>query len=177
MANSRAKKFAKALFESYQANVLEEKGSVLAVFGEIWETDKEISSFFDNPSVSQERKSEIIKLLANSIAGNDLYFENFCQILVDNQALSEIINISLEFKALLDAYKNALALEITSANEIDELEKNEIIKFLKADVSSLVTINWQEDSGLIGGFTVKAGDKLLDSSVKGALEKLKQNLI
>ena len=178
MANSRAKKFAKALFEMYKADasVFDEKSNALNVFSEIWKTEKEISNFFNNLSVAQEKKQEIIKILASSIANNDKYFENFCQLLLENQALSEIVNISIEFKALLDAYKKILSLEITSASTISEAERNQIINFLKADINNLVTINWQEDSNLIGGFTVKAGDKMIDSSVKGALEKLKQNL-
>ena len=171
------KKYARALFESYQVNELEAKTQSLAVFAELWSNEPSLATFFLNPSIKIANKEAVCEQICTLIAENDTYLLNFSRLLLQNKALGLIPEIAAEFKSLFDSLKKNLKLEINTASVLSDTEQQEIISYLKQDFGDLVSVNWKTEADIIGGFTAKAGDHLLDSSVKGALDKIKTSLL
>lgn len=177
MAKSNPKKYAKALFEVYDVELLEEKSLVLSELSSLWSQDQELKSFFSNPAVKYSDKESILTEICTICVKDDNYFLNFLRLLLENKKISLLPEISKEFTSLYQEFKKAMSLDITTAKTVEDEEKQDILNFLRRDVNSLVSVGWKVNDELIGGFTVKSKDQLLDSSVKGSLEKIKKSLV
>jgi F-type H+-transporting ATPase subunit b len=66
--------------------------------------------------------------------------------------------------------------EVTSALPLTESEKSTVMKDLLSKTGGSPTINYRIDPSILGGLVVKVGDTVLDGSVAGQLQNLKQNL-
>src|SRR5574340_1278759 len=74
-----------------------------------------------------------------------------------------------------DATLKGESAEVTSALPLNDDEKEVVKRELRSRVSAQ-TITFRVDPGILGGLIVKVGDKILDGSVAGKLEGLRQNL-
>jgi F-type H+-transporting ATPase subunit b len=66
--------------------------------------------------------------------------------------------------------------EVTSALPLTESEKSTVMKDLLSKTGGNPTINYRVDPSILGGLVVKVGDTVLDGSVTGQLQNLKQNM-
>jgi F-type H+-transporting ATPase subunit b len=65
--------------------------------------------------------------------------------------------------------------EITSAVPLSDAEKETVRQDVLAKTGSQ-TVTFRVDPGILGGLVIKVGDKVVDGSVAGQLETLRQNL-
>jgi F-type H+-transporting ATPase subunit b len=66
--------------------------------------------------------------------------------------------------------------EITSALPLTPEEQEAVKKDVLSKVGAQATVTFRVDPGILGGLVVRVGDKVLDGSVAGQLESLRQNL-
>ncbi len=66
--------------------------------------------------------------------------------------------------------------DVTSALPLTETEQTSIKKDILARVKGTPVVNFRVDPSILGGLIVKVGDTVLDGSVVGQLQDLKQNL-
>jgi len=66
--------------------------------------------------------------------------------------------------------------EITSAVPLTDAEQDTIKKDVLAQVGDQATITFKVNPSILGGLILQVGDKVLDNSVAGQLEELRQNL-
>lgn len=171
-----ARKYAKALFELCGADEYETMRDALRDFSQAWESSTDLQAVMKNPAVSKSEKQAVIKEICTAISPGTENFSNFCMLLLENGRLSGIGEIAREYSALIDHVRKVLSLEITSAFDIPESEKSSVAEQVRSQYGSLASFDWKVNEELIGGLLVKTGDKLLDSSVKGSLEKLRASL-
>lgn len=172
-----AKRYARALFELCDQNNLESTHAALVAFKDLWENNKEMRDALKNPANPLPERHAALAKIAGRVKSGDKHFENFLALLLDNGRLAAIASISATFAVMIDQLRKRLALEITSAFPIDAGEQKEIQDKIQRDFGSLASISWQVAPEILGGLRIKAGDRLLDSSVNGALENLKNTLI
>lgn len=176
IVSKSARQVTKALFASCSPEALPVVASTLEALSDAWKSDSAISGFFENPGVVSESKRDVLASLMTELNVNQ-EFKNFANILLDNSKLNLIPEISLEFRSMYNHFLKSLELAITTASELSAEERQEITEHLKSNFGSAVQVEWHNDSEIIGGFIVKSGDQLLDSSVSGALEKIKISLL
>lgn len=87
-----------------------------------------------------------------------------------------IPQISKEYKKLLSGTKGSNDVIVTSAFELTEEQLKKIIEPLKARYGESLSLEQVVDNSLIGGFSIKCGDEVTDYSIKGKLEKLKNQI-
>jgi F-type H+-transporting ATPase subunit b len=68
------------------------------------------------------------------------------------------------------------AAEITSALPLTSDEKEAVRKDILAKIGEQASVTFRVDPSILGGLVVRVGDKVLDGSVSGQLETLRQNL-
>ena len=172
-----ARRYARALFEAYEPAKVEAAGAAIFSIAAIWESNRELREVLVNPGVPVSQRQLVVEDIANKIASGDVLLGNFSKLLIENGRISLWPEISAAFSHLVDLYKKRLALEITSAFELDGTERESILERVRRDFGGLASVEWRTDSTLIGGLRIKAGDLLLDSSVAGALQDLRENLV
>jgi F-type H+-transporting ATPase subunit b len=77
---------------------------------------------------------------------------------------------------LEDASLSGMSAEVTSALPLTSEEKEKVKQDILARVGSQATVAFRVDPNILGGLVVKVGDKVLDGSVAGQLESLRQGL-
>ncbi len=176
IVSKSARKLTKALFASCQPEALPGIADTLEALSQAWSNDPMVASFFGNPAVILDNKRQVLNALLAEL-NNPKEFKNFANILLDNSKLNLIPEIALEFRSLYNHFLKSLELSITTASDLSHDEKEEVVSYLKKNFGSTVQVEWQSNPEIIGGFVVKSGDQLLDSSISGALEKIKISLL
>jgi F-type H+-transporting ATPase subunit delta len=130
-----------------------------------------------NPTCPYNERNEVLASLCEMAVQGDEQFRNFFVLLADNKRLEALPSISSAFNSLLEALKRELSMIVTSAIPLSAEEKTAFETTAKDKFGTLVSVQWKENSEKIGGMVVQIGDKILDGSVKGVLEKLKETLV
>lgn len=176
-SRSIARKYASALFELYQLPQLDALKSSLFEAVRLWEDNSALRESLLNPALPLEERSQALRSLAQLIRPEDTNFSNFLVLLLRNKRLPELRLIADALSGIIDEVKRVLALRISSAFEIPLAEKDLIKSRIESEYGSMASIEWAVDPALIGGMIIKSGDKLLDGSLKGALDRLRVELL
>lgn len=167
-----AKRYARALFNSVPPAALETAREALHAFAAAWSSNEQLREAMANPAVPLAQRVSVIKEIARGASAGDALV-NFLDLLVTNRRISALPQIASAFSKMVDEIKKLVALDITSAFPMEEGERAEISAKVQKDFGSLATISWHVDRALLGGLTVKNGDKLLDGSIQGSLERVR----
>ncbi len=98
--------------------------------------------------------------------------KNFLLFLQSKQMISKADRIMIEYEKYAKESEGIKMIEIVSARELSSGVVKEISKHFGEKVEATVKI----DSTLLGGVIVKTENEIFDGSIKGQLEKLKQQL-
>lgn len=170
-----APRYARALFELVPESELDAVAAVLGELALAWQESKELRDVILNPGVPVQERTAVLRGLVESSSCAEIV-GNFLSMLLENQRISALAEIQAAFAQELAAVREVLAIEITSALPLDEAEKARITERLQTECGSLVSVTWRQDTNLIGGFLIKTGDRVLDNTVRGSLEKIRQSL-
>jgi len=182
-----AKKYARALFDlaakerqgAAVESVIRNLDALVAGLREVatlWSAQESLQSVLSNPAIFIESREAIVRDIAARVIPGSETFSNFLALLLQNKRFSYIEEIATIFSAMVDGFKKLLSLEITSAFEISSNEKQTLQTNIQEQLGYLgssSSISWNVDPTLLGGLTIKIGDQLLDSSVRGSLEKIR----
>ncbi len=178
-----ARRYSRSLFEISELSAVETLEKSLIEFTNCWLQSSELRNAILNPGLPIKERESVLDDLANQISkdfdsgSKTPHFTNFLKVLLDNKRMQLLPIITKEFSALVAEMKKLLAMELTSAHELNEQERARILEKVQQQCGSGATITWKVDSNFIGGMSLKIGDRLLDGTVKGSLEKLREQLM
>ena len=128
--------------------------------------------------ISKEVQAQARRLMRLCIGADGLMNEATVRLVADKIAADKPRN----YLALLTAFTELVRLEraahtatITSAVPLTAEEQATITAKLNARQAGL-SYEWQVDSSLIAGLTVKVGDNVTDASIRTRIEQLTKNL-
>lgn len=102
--------------------------------------------------------------------------KKFLQALADHDRLTLIAEIRSQFEDLRAEEEKSLDVEVISAYEMSESESADLARALNSKFEKEISIETRVDRGLIGGAIVRAGDIVIDGSIRGRLNKLAETL-
>lgn len=172
-----ARRYAKALLSLYEPSKLETVRQGLFEIARIWSEDESLQSALLNPANSNADRRKVLVAIADKVMPGDKHFANFLPLLLEAGRIGSISLVAEAFSQMIDELKNLLSLKVTSASKISSDEVNSFNASLEKEFGSLASVEWLVDEELIGGMRVRAGDRLLDGSVRGALERLQASLL
>jgi F-type H+-transporting ATPase subunit delta len=133
----------------------------------------ELRRLLDNPEVESGTKGDILARVAK---GADELVVNFVRVLADKGRAAELPQIVSELDTLVAAENKVLDVELTTAHELSEAEFDRILQKIEKSAGRKVQASRSVDPNLIGGIVLQAGSMRLDASVRGRLERLRQEL-
>lgn len=165
-----ARPYARAAFEHAQGEkALDAWANQLATLASLADSD-EIRPLLTNPAVPPEVIAEgFIHALGKSV---DEGMQNFVRLLADNRRLPRLGEIEQQFETMRAEAEGRITVDVISARELDEKAKKRMIDALAKRLDRKVELACHTDESLIGGAVVRAGDWIIDGSVKGQLERL-----
>jgi len=99
------------------------------------------------------------------------------KLLLENRRLSVLPEISEHFDALKADVENTIDVTITSAAALSDAQLATLVDALKARFGRDVNLQTQVDENLIGGAVIRAGDVVIDGSMRSSLQGLSNALI
>jgi F-type H+-transporting ATPase subunit delta len=169
-----ARPYAKAAFEyARDAKALAEWSQGLKAAAEIV-ADPRVAALTKSPQWSA---ADVIKLITE-VAGAKLdpAMQNFVRVLAENHRLLLLPEIAVHFEALRSAVENTVDVEVVSAVPLDAAQADKLERALSTRLKRRVRMQNSVDAELLGGAVVRAGDLIIDGSLKGRLQRLATEL-
>ncbi len=172
---SSARRYAEAAFELASrdsshagwARDLETAAAIIA--------DERVSHVLDNPSIPQPERQKIVgDMFAGRIAAPCL---NLVRLLVERGRAELAPQIAAEYRRLMNRHQGVVEAVVTSAAPLTSDETEALRRRIEAMAGTSIDLRTELDTTLIGGLTVKVGGRLLDASVRGRLERLRDELV
>ena len=166
--------YARALFEAAQdkgrlAKVRDELADLAHAVAEV----PELAALADNPEIESHVKAGVLDQV---LGGADELVRNFVRLLVEKGRAGELREIAEQFEVFVAAEERILDVELTTATELSEQEFERILARIESSSGHKVQASRSVDPELIGGIVLQAGSMRLDASVRGRLERLRQQL-
>lgn len=170
-----AKKYSRALINTVDIAAVPGVIEELKAFSRLIEADRRFKILFDSQIFSEEEKKKALEGILSHIKASP-QVKN-CLTLIVTQgavaALKEIIAASLN---IYEARIRKVTAQVTSPVELDENYISRLKTALSRMTNRDVEIESSLDPSLIGGFVVKVGSTIYDSSLKGQLQLLRAEL-
>lgn len=162
--------YAEAAFElARDANALGAWAEALALSAAVV-ADERVDTILQSPQVDAERKAALIIDVGGETL--DERQRNFIRLLVERSRIRLLPEIRAQFDALRAEHERTLNASLTTAQPIDKAVSERLAKALSTRLGRTVTLETQIDETLIGGAVVRAGDLVIDGSVRGRLANL-----
>ncbi|MDU0353341.1 F0F1 ATP synthase subunit delta [Paraglaciecola aquimarina] len=125
-------------------------------------------------SIAAEKLAEIF----NGVCGEQLdqQGQNFVQVLAENRRLQALPDISVLFNQLKADLDKEIDVDITSAVKLNKKQQTELSASLEKRLERKVKLNCSVDPELIAGVLIKAGDIVIDGSLRSKLNRLSDAL-
>jgi F-type H+-transporting ATPase subunit delta len=167
--------YAQALHDAAQ-----ERGRVkqvrkdLGEFAEAAAEVPELRELLRNPQVDPRAKAAALQDLLKTA---DELVRNFLLLLAEKGRSADLEEIAREFERLVEADEGVVHLELTTALELSDADAQRLVKQIEKASGHPVVATRTVDPELIGGVVIKAGSLLLDGSIRGRLNRLRQTLV
>jgi F-type H+-transporting ATPase subunit delta len=177
-----ARPYARAVFElANDAGVLGTWSESLTIAGQLL-ADKALVEYLGNPEFNNEQRLDFLSGLfskagATVFAGEDKHGTNFVKLLLENRRAAVLPEISTHFETLKAKVENSVDATVTSATKLSKAQVDDIATALKARLGREVRIETEIDENLIGGAVIRAGDVVIDGSLRARLEGLATALV
>jgi len=180
--NTIARPYAQAVFElANESGELAAWSASLGLAGQLL-ADGEVAEYLSAPQLNDAQRLEFMtglfgKAGADKLSGSDQRGSNFLKLLLENKRSSVLPEIAAHFEALKADVENSVDAIVTSATPLSQAQQDEIAGSLKKRLGRDVSITTEIDENLIGGAVIRAGDVVIDGSLRARLEGLANALV
>ncbi len=116
--------------------------------------------------------ADLAETLIEAIGKLDDEGANFIRLLAERRRLVAAAQIAEQFEALRAEAEGRMAVEVRAAHALDDKSADALAQALAKRLDRKIELKVVEDEGLIGGVVLRAGDLVIDGSVKGQLDRL-----
>jgi F-type H+-transporting ATPase subunit delta len=169
-----ARPYANAVFDVAKADKQFEGWSRQLAFAAAAVTAPVLKALVDSPSATSDEKARRVA----AVCGEELSQKGrrLLEVLARNKRLLLLPEISAQYEMLRAQAERSLDVEVISAQELDDDERSRLIDVLKRRFERDIQLTSRVDANLMGGVVIRAGDTVIDGSVRGKLEKLAETL-
>lgn len=169
-----ARPYAKAAFEYARGEgQLAAWSSMLALAATVV-ADADFKQYLARPILGAEQQADaVLKVCGDRL---DTAGKNFISNLAANKRLAILPAISAQFDALRAQAEGVVDVQVTTAQALDDAQTRSLAQTLTQKLSRQVSISSDVDASLIGGVVIRAGDTVIDASVRGKLAQLSATL-
>lgn len=137
----------------------------------IIQDNPQLKEVFANPTVAHENKQTVLEELISRTRVRPTT-ASFLRVLLRNQRLAQLPEVSERFGQILDERGGVVAAQITTARPIPEELKKSLHDALASATGRTVRLTFATDETIIGGLVARIGSTVFDGSVENHLERL-----
>lgn len=168
--------YAEALFEAArERDELEEVLSDLQEFVTALRETEELRLFFYGGQIPERQKRSALDGLTEGMSTSTT---NFLKVLVDNGREEILEEVLARYEQLVKEHLGRIEVDVTTAVELSEEQRDRLKERLASVLEGReVILETNVDPGLIGGAVFRFGGRLMDGSIRGRLESLREGML
>jgi F-type H+-transporting ATPase subunit delta len=169
-----ARPYANAVYDlAHESSELDSWSDALANLAAVV-NDAQMSKLLDAPESGKSQKGKlIIQVLGDKLNEQQ---QNLVKLMAENGRLKLMPDVLEQFEVARAKAENKVEAEVISAFELSAKQTSELVNTLKNKLGCEVTLTTTIDKSLIGGVVIKAGDTIIDASMKSQLNSLALSL-
>jgi len=137
--------------------------------------NEQLKAFVEGPNVPQEDKHGLVdKVFAGRVTQLTL---DYLHMLLDKHRIDQLSGIVKEFTRLVEARRNQVRVQVTTAVDLGADVMDRLKRALDAGLGKDCILETTIDSRVIAGVVAMVGDRVVDGSVRTALDELGKDLI
>ena len=173
-----ARPYARAVFELAKEKAAYDGWSkTLSVLAAL-SADASVQAMFASPKAAPAVRAEVLAELAGKAGQKlDQQARNFVGLLAENRRLGLLPEIAADYERLRAEAENTLEVELVAAMPVPAEEQKRLADALHKKLGRKITLKYVEDKTLIGGAVIRAGDLVIDGSVREKLALLTAALV
>lgn len=134
----------------------------------------EVAPVVDNPAIPRAKRVAVTAgLLESRIRPGAL---RLVALLVERGRVRDLQRVSEHYARRLNDHRGVVVATVTSAAPLTDAEAAQIRLRVEAMAGAAVDLHAVVDPALLGGLTIQVRDQLLDASIRGRLERLRDQL-
>lgn len=131
-----------------------------------------VATMLSSPAHTAEQlAATMVELCGDALGGAH---QNFIKVLATNKRLPLLPEISELFEELKAEQERSVDVTVLSAYALEEAAEQNLAQVLSKKLEREVKVETQVDESLLGGIVIRAGDLVIDGSVRGRLNKLSE---
>jgi F-type H+-transporting ATPase subunit delta len=171
-----ADRYAAALADvAVEKNRADQVRQELAQFIALLHESPQLGVLLGNPAVPRASKHRVLEALV-ALLGAGKTLRNFLFVVLDRERIQLLGEVQQAFDAQLDERQGITRASVTSARELDDVEKAQLRGALEHISGKRVEAQYQLDPALIAGTVVRVGSTVYDGSIRTQLERLRARL-
>ena len=123
-----------------------------------------------NPALTAAQQAQTLKDVCGDAINT--HGQNFVSVLASNKRLTLLPEISAVFEQYKANQEKTVDVKVFSAFEVTEQTEQTLARVLRTKLEREVKVDSVVDKALLGGVLIRAGDLVIDGSVRGRLNKL-----
>jgi F-type H+-transporting ATPase subunit delta len=170
-----ARRYAKALFNTaLKSGEVDGVAQSLDAIASASHDSPQFMHVMRHPLITRERKKELLHHIFEGRV--QPVVEHFLFLLIENDRPAILPDIGAQFKQLLDEHRREMDAEAVSAVPLTDAQTTALKAQLQAETGYTVRLQTRVDESLLGGLTVRVGDRLFDGSIASQLRRLEEQL-
>jgi F-type H+-transporting ATPase subunit delta len=168
-----ARPYAKAAFDfAVENNAVDKWQDMLVFAGEV-----AVNESMEN-LLSGAMAADTLSQLFINVCGEQLddHGQNFIKVLAESKRLPALPAICELFNAFKADYDKEIEVQVTAATELSGQQQADVSASLEKRLARRVKLHCNVDTSLIAGMVIKAGDTVIDGSIKSKLSRLSDAL-
>lgn len=165
-----ARPYAQAVFQrAHETQSLDAWSSALSVAAAI-AANPDMQQLFDSPKYTEQQLADLFAEVCGEGLGNE--GRNLVQLLAENRRLTVLPEIASLYEQFRSEAEGAVQALLITAYPATDAQKAEVVAALRKRLGKDIQLEVKTDSTLLGGAVVRAGDLVIDGSVRGKLARL-----
>ncbi|GKV76291.1 F0F1 ATP synthase subunit delta [Pectobacterium brasiliense] len=164
-----ARPYAKAAFDfAVENQALDRWQNMLAFSAEV-ARNEQIAELLSGAVAPIELAKTFIAVCGDQL---DEAGQNLIKVMAENGRLPVLPEVLEQFIQLRATLESTVDVDVISANTLSEQQQSKIAAAMEKRLSRKVKLNCKIDKSVMAGVVIRAGDMVIDGSIRGRLERL-----
>ncbi|WP_419236178.1 F0F1 ATP synthase subunit delta [Serratia fonticola] len=164
-----ARPYAKAAFDFAVENQSVERWQQMLAFTAVVTRNEQMAELLSGAVAPETLSNTFIAVCGDEL---DEHGQNFIRVMAENGRLLVLPAVLQQFIELRAALESTVEVEVLSSSALNDTQQAKIIAVMEKRLSRKVKLNCKIDKSVLAGVIIRAGDLVIDGSVRGRLERL-----
>jgi len=164
-----ARPYAKAAFDFAVENQSVERWQQMLAFTAVVTRNEQMAELLSGAVAPETLSNTFIAVCGDEL---DEHGQNFIRVMAENGRLLVLPAVLQQFIELRAALESTVEVEVLSSSVLNDTQQAKIIAAMEKRLSRKVKLNCKIDKSVLAGVIIRAGDLVIDGSVRGRLERL-----